>query len=177
MFSDPESNLNRFDVQAGMHVVDLGAGSGFYTLALSRRVGPSGKVYAIDVQKDLLEKLKKEALKNHMMNIEVVWGNIEKIGGTKLKEGFVDRVVASNVLFQIENEHRKNFVVEIKRILKQGGKVLVIDWSDSFSGMGPSQKLIVLPATAEALFTKEGFKVESDVSAGDHHWGIIFIKQ
>lgn len=177
MFTDPESNLNHFDVQAGMHVADLGAGSGFYTLALSRRVGPSGRVYAIDVQKDLLEKLKKEALKNHMVNVEVVWGNIEKIGGTKLKESFVDRVIASNVLFQIEEKNRKEFVTEIRRILKPNGKLLVIDWSDSFSGMGPAPKDVVLPATAESLFTKEGFKVETDVSAGDHHWGLIFIKQ
>ncbi len=175
MFSDPDSNLNQFDIKDGMHVADLGAGSGFYSILVGKRVGPSGRVYAVDVQKDLLERLKKVANKEHVFNIEVIWGDIEKLGGTKLREGSIDRVIASNVLFQVE--HKKDFCIEMKRILKPGGKVLLVDWLDSYAGMGPAASSVFLPAQAEDLFEKEGFKLEKDFSAGDHHYGLIFVRQ
>src|SRR3989344_1115259 len=98
MFSDPASNLAKLGLVDGQKVVDLGAGSGFYSIEAAKKVGSSGRVYAVDVQKDLLERLRSVATTNGVRNIEVVWGNAEKIGGTKLREALSDRVIASNVL-------------------------------------------------------------------------------
>ena len=172
MFSDPASNLAKLGLTDGMKVVDLGAGSGFYSIEAGRKVGASGRVYAIDVQKDLLERLRSHASSQGVNNIEVVWGNAEKIGGTKLREGIADRVIASNILFQIEKHDE--FCLEIKRILKPAGKVLVVDWS----GVTPlSPKAIVPSMKAEMLFQKAGFKLEQSFEAGDHHYGLVFIRQ
>ncbi|MSR71286.1 MAG: class I SAM-dependent methyltransferase [Candidatus Taylorbacteria bacterium] len=168
-FSDPEKNIAQFSLTPGLHVADLGAGTGFYTFAAAKAVGGAGRVYAIEVQKDLLTRLKTNASHERLSNIEVLWGDIESIGGTKLRDGSVDRVVASNVLFQIE--HKDNFCLEIKRILKSGGKVLVIDWS-ALSPLGP--KKLVSEMTTRSLFEKAGFTYESSISAGDHHYGLIF---
>ncbi len=168
MFSDPASNLAKLGLIDGQKVADIGAGSGFYSIEAAKKVGSSGRVYAVDVQKDLLERLRSVAASSGIRNIEVVWGNAEKIGGTKLREGLVDRVVASNVLFQIEKPD--DFSLEIKRILKPGGKVLVIDWS----GVTTLSPKVIFPAVkAQALFEKSGFKLESSFNAGDHHYGLI----
>ena len=86
MFSDPASNLAKLGVIDGMKVVDIGAGSGFYSIEAARKVGSSGRVYAVDVQKDLLERLRSHGAAQGLRNIEIVWGNAEKIGGTKLRE-------------------------------------------------------------------------------------------
>jgi ubiquinone/menaquinone biosynthesis C-methylase UbiE len=171
MFSDPVSNLNKLGLNDGMKVIDLGAGSGYYSFEAAKRVGSSGRVYAVDVQKDLLERLHTVALNQGLRNIEVVWGNIEKIGGTKLREAMADRVVASNVLFQIGKPDE--FVLEIKRILKPGGKVLVVDWSE-VSPLGP--KMLVPSMKAQTLFEKSGFKLELSFDAGEHHYGLIFVR-
>ena len=170
MFSDPASNLNKLGLNDGMKVVDLGAGSGFYSFEAAKRVGGSGRVYAVDVQKDLLERLRSTGASQGLRNIEVIWGNAEKIGGTKLREAIADRVIASNVLFQIEKPD--DFVLEIKRLLKPNvGKVLVVDWS----GITPlSPKAIVSEAAARALFEKAGFKLDQSFGAGDHHYGLVF---
>ncbi|MBI2474518.1 MAG: methyltransferase domain-containing protein, partial [Candidatus Taylorbacteria bacterium] len=61
-FSDPSHNVEQFDLQSGMTVADFGTGSGYYAFAAAKAVGDKGKVYAIDVQKPLLEKLKREAV-------------------------------------------------------------------------------------------------------------------
>ncbi len=170
-FSDPEKNIAQFDLTPGMHVADLGAGTGFYTIEAARKVGGAGKVYAIEVQKDLLSRLKTNALHEHLTNIEVIWGDIETIGGTRLRDGSVDRAIVSNVLFQIE--HKDNFCLEVKRILKPSGKALIIDWS-SLSPLGP--KTLIPEASARSLFEKAGFGFAGSISAGDHHYGLIFSK-
>ncbi len=171
MFSDPAANVAKLGVNDGMRVVDLGAGSGFYSFEAARRVGGSGRVYAVDVQKVLLERLRATGAANGLRNIEVVWGNAEKIGGTKLREGIADRVIASNILFQIEKPDE--FILEIKRLLKPGGKVLVIDWSE-VSALSP--KNLVTSLKAQTLFEKSGFKLDQSFNAGDHHYGLVFIK-
>lgn len=171
MFSDPASNLAKLGLIDGQKVVDLGAGSGFYSIEAAKKVGGSGRIYAVDVQKNLLERLRSVAATNGIRNIEVVWGNAEKIGGTKLREAIADRVIASNVLFQIEKPDE--FCLEIKRILKPGGKVMVVDWS----GVTPLSPKVIVPATkAQMLFEKNGFKLENSFSAGDHHYGLVFVR-
>ncbi|MES2216029.1 MAG: class I SAM-dependent methyltransferase [Patescibacteria group bacterium] len=171
MFSDPSANLAKLGINHGMKVVDLGAGSGFYSIEAARAVGGDGRVYAVDVQKDLLERLRSHAGTQGVGNIEVVWGNAEKIGGTKLREAIADRVIASNVLFQVEKPD--DFCLEIKRILKPGGKVLVVDWNADGS-MTPAN---VFPAAkAQALFEKTGFKLDQEFNAGDHHYGLVFVR-
>ena len=171
MFSDPATNLNKFGLTEGMKVVDIGAGSGFYSIEAAKRVGTTGRVYAVDVQKDLLERLRSVASSQGIHNIEVIWGNAEKIGGSKVRESVADRVIASNVLFQIEKPD--DFALEMKRIVKPGGKVMVIDWTD-VSALSP--QTVVPQSTAQALFEKSGFKLEQTFGAGDHHYGLIFVR-
>lgn len=169
MFSEPAANVAKLGLNDGMKVVDLGAGSGFYTFEAAKRVGQSGRVFAVDVQKDLLERIRATGAASGLRNIEVIWGNCEKIGGTKLKDEIANRVIASNILFQLEKPDE--FVLEIKRILKPGGKVLIVDWSD-VSALSP--KSLIPSQKARTLFEKSGFKLEQSFSAGDHHYGLIF---
>ena len=172
MFSDPVANLTKLGLSYGMKVVDLGAGSGFYSMEAARQVGPSGRVYAVDVLKDLLERLRTLGAKEGLRNIEVVWGNAEKIGGTRLHEAIADRVIVSNILFQVTK--LDDFALEIKRILKPGGKVLVVDWSET-SPMSP--KTLVPSLKAETLFEKNGFSLDQTFNAGDHHYGLILVRK
>jgi ubiquinone/menaquinone biosynthesis C-methylase UbiE len=168
MFSDPVSNLSKIGIANSMKVVDMGAGSGFYVISAAKMVGVSGRVYAVDVQKDLLDRIRSMGQSQGLNNIEVVWGDIEKIGGTKLREALADRVIVSNVLFQVTNPD--DLALEVKRITKPGGKILVVDWSDN-SPLSP--KTIFPKMKAEMLFEKHGFTLESDFDAGDHHYGLI----
>jgi len=171
MFSDPQRNVSQLGVDLGMKVVDLGAGSGFYTIEAAKKVGAQGRVYAVDIQQELLSKIKNSAGLAGLHNIEVVWGNIEKIGGTKLREGLADRVIISNTLFQVAAQDRDTLALETKRLTKPGGKLLVVDWE---SGSPLSPKTVVPRILAEGIFQKAGFTLEKTFDAGDHHYGILF---
>ncbi|MFZ2978884.1 MAG: methyltransferase domain-containing protein, partial [Candidatus Magasanikiibacteriota bacterium] len=134
-----------------------------------------GKVYAIEVQKDFLITIKNKANDTHLTNIEPIWGDIENIGGTKLKDEIIDRVIASNILFQVTNKQK--FIDEAFRILKPEGKILLIDWSDSPDSFSLKQNIIVNKNQAREMFEKKGFVYERDIDAGAHHYGMILKKE
>ena len=76
MFSDPENNIQQFALEPGMSVADLGSGAGFYALAAAKAVqNGNGKVYAIDVQKELLDRTAHEASQRGLSNVQIVWGD------------------------------------------------------------------------------------------------------
>jgi ubiquinone/menaquinone biosynthesis C-methylase UbiE len=172
MFTNPEQNILHLGLTEGNRVADFGAGTGFYSKACSARVGYTGKVYAVEVQKDLVKKLESDIKHWGISNIDCIWGDIERKGGTKISDYSMDAVIISNVLFQAED--RLGLIDEAGRILKKGGKVLLIDWSESFGGMGPTPQSIISENTAKELFEKRGFKFLENIPASIHHYGIIF---
>ncbi|MHB8709986.1 MAG: class I SAM-dependent methyltransferase [Minisyncoccota bacterium] len=171
-FSNPQENVLQLGLHEGMKVGDFGAGSGHYARAAAAVVGTGGKVYAIDVQEEVLKHLKLNTHERHQGIIETVWGDIEKPGGTHLRDATLDAVILANTLFQVEN--RFACLTEIKRVLKSGGKLMVIDWAGGYGGMGPSPDKIVPEHEAEAFFISGGFHKVKSLRAGPHHYGVIF---
>lgn len=172
MFSDPQKNIEQFSLQLGDVVADLGSGSGHYALAAMRAVGEKGRVYAVDIQKDMLVRLKNEAKRQGFDNVEIVWGDVEAPGGSKLADGVADAVVITNLLFQLEN--KEGIAKEAHRIVKKGGRLLLIDWAESFGGIGPHADQVVHKEEAEKIFSQAGFEKVRDIQAGAHHYGMIF---
>jgi len=171
MFADPVKNLKALGLKESDIVADLGAGTGYYSV-LAGRLVPSGKVYAVELQRDFLETIKNKVREARLNNVEIIWGNVEKLGGTKIGDNIVDAVIASDILFQVEDQAQ--FIEEIKRILKPGGMALLIDWSESSIMSG---KAIVPKNQAQLMFEKKGFVRERDIDAGDQHYGIILKKR
>ena len=174
MFSDPENNIKQFALTPGMLVADFGSGSGFYSMAIARAVAPSGKVFSVDIQMDLLRKLKKGALQSHLNNVDVIWGDLEHLGGTKLRESSLDAVVICNLLYQIKNKDA--LCLEAKRVLRINGRVLVVDWAGSFCGVGPNENDIVTKIQAAAIFQDHGFVIDREINAGSEHYGLVLRK-
>ena len=172
MFSNPEQNILKLGLMEGMHVADLGAGTGAYSLSAGRHVGHTGHVYAIEVQKGLVKRLESEIKDFGASNVECIWGDIEKKHGTKIADHSMDAIIVANVLFQAQD--KLGLIDEAKRILKKGGKLLFIDWKESFGGMGPVPLDIVTEDVAIDLFIKRGFKLQEKITTSSHHYGIIF---
>jgi len=166
MFAEPGRMVRMLGLAENAVVADLGAGTGFYAVAAAELL-PRGKVYAVEVQKDYISKIRDKVRTAHLGNVEAIWGNIEKAGGTKIKDGAVDAVLSSNVLFQVED--KGGFLNEIKRILKPGGKVLLVDWTEHAHAISKVK--------AKEMFEARGFVLEREIEAGTHHYGMILRKQ
>ncbi len=172
-FSDPQKNIESIGIGEGSVVVDLGSGSGFYSMIAAQKVGPEGRVYAVDVQKELLDRLKTNAENQHLNNIEIIWGDVERVGGSKVGTGIADVVLVCNILFQLED--KESIVTEALRLCRPNGRVCVIDWTDSHFGLGPDESMIVTEQQAKSLFSKQ-FELDKSFDAGEHHYGLVFRK-
>lgn len=156
-------------------VADLGAGTGFYTIAAAK-IASNGRVYAIEVQKDYVTTIRNKIKEEDLDNVDVFWGDIEKVGGTKLADGIVDGAVVSNVFSQLEDKN--NFISEVQRILKKNGMVLFVDWSPAPSKAGdfilsPNKKGLLSKDKIRDMFEAKGFVFVRDVDTEPHHYGMI----
>lgn len=173
-FAQPEKIVAQLPIRPGSIVADLGAGVGHFAIPISRMVGDKGKVYAVDIQKELIVTLGQQAQKANRHNIDIVWGDLERIGGTRLKDGLCDAVLIINTLFLIQD--KDTFIEEVLRITKSGGDVYCMDWSDSFGGVGPDPRHVVTDEQARALFEQRGCTFQKNFDAGSHHYGMMFKK-
>lgn len=171
-FADPAKNITAFGIEPGMKVADFGAGSGAYTLALAKAVGETGRVYAVEVQKDLLRRIRNEAhAKGVDGRMEFIWGDVEERGGAKVGTGILDFVLISNLLFQLPDKAAA--LKEARRVLKSTGRLAVIEWSDSFAGLGPQRDDVLKKDAALAVAQQSDFELLREFTAGAHHYGLL----
>ena len=173
-FLQPELATRSFDILPGMTIADFGCGSGHWALLLAKLVGPSGKVYAFDVQESALEATRSQAKLAHMYNIEGVRTDLEQPHGSTLKDACVDMVVLSNILFQVES--KETIVKEAARVVKPGGKAIVIEWDETESLTGPPIAQRITRQETERLFLQQSFRFEKECNAGSQHYGFVFKK-
>jgi len=182
-FLDPSGVIAAIGLHEGMKVADFGCGSGFFARAAARAVGAAGEVWAIDVDRAMLARLATlSRMEGLVPPMRVLPGDVEKREGSGLPPSSIDLVIAANVLFSVH--HKEALVKEIARVLKvhgtgsghSAGRAVVVDWSDSFNGMGPPAESVVSREEAKALLEEAGFIYMQDVSAGSHHWGLMMRK-
>ncbi|MEX0917080.1 MAG: methyltransferase domain-containing protein [Candidatus Paceibacterota bacterium] len=173
-FCNPEKVIRQIGIFDGMTVADFGAGPGFYTFLASDLVKDDGVVYALDIQKDLLSRIMAEAKGEGRENIKTLHADLDEEKGSTLPSSSVDVVLATNIFFQVEK--RDLFLKEAYRVLKNKGRLALVDWSESFGGLGPQPQDVISRARAEELSLRAGFIHDRDIEAGDHHYGIVFKK-
>ncbi len=167
--------FQKMGLTEGMHVGDLGCGNiAFYSFGSAKIVGKSGMVYAVDILKNVLSAVENRIRMEGFDNIKTVWSNLEMVGATNIPAGSLDAVFIHNVLFQAENH--QDFLQESARLMKNGGKLMIIDWKKISSPFGPPQKDRPDPEKIKQQATASGLKLIEEFSAGPYHFGMIFIK-
>lgn len=173
-FVIPEVVVSQFHLREGDKVADFGSGSGFFTKVLSTHVGEEGVVHACEIQKRLVERLGELARAEGLTNVHPLWCDLEEANGIKIADGVLDVALLVNTLFLIED--KETAVREMSRTLRSGGKFFVIDWTESFGGLGPMPDHVVAKATVIQLFEENGYVLEREFEAGAHHYGLAFRK-
>ncbi len=173
-FSNPSEILREAGLREGDIVADFGCGSGFYTIVASDRVGDTGMVYAIDIHSDIFDRVRSTLKEHRRTNVTCIISDVERVNGSTLADGKVTMVIIANMLFQAQD--KRAVLGEAFRILKKGGQLLVVDWADSFHGMGPQKEYIVPERTLEELASAVGFHKKRNIFGGAHHYAMVFSK-
>ena len=127
-----EKILENLNICAGQTILDAGCGNGYMAKKFSELVGKTGKIYALDPDKQSIANLKKEV---EMTNIEAFVGDITK--PTRLKTASIDLVYLSTVFHIFSESQIEEFVKEMKRILKQNARLAIVNIKKEDTSFGP----------------------------------------
>lgn len=173
-FVDPAAVVGRLSVEPGSHVADFGCGSGYFSFEFARRAGAEGAVYALDVLPSALEAVASRAKTLGLSNVLTKRVNLENEQGSGLGTASMDWVIMKDVLLQ--NQKKDVMLREAARILKPGGRALIMEWNPDESLVGPEKNLRVKPETLRQLITEAGLSVESELNVGGFHYAFIVKK-
>lgn len=168
-FLNPNQVLKQIELEKNMIAADFGCGSGGWALPLAK-ILEEGKVYAIDILEEPLSALRSKAKLEKIFNIEPIKSNVEKT--SRLISGTCDLVLMTNLLFECED--KKGVFEEAKRVLKKGGKILIVDWLKD----NPLTKEIEKVSFEEIkeIAKDLDLKLEKEFEAGLYHYALIFEK-
>lgn len=167
--------LSKTQISENMRVADLGCGaSGHFVFPAARIVGKRGRIYAVDILKTVLEEIKKRIKQENLSNIETVWSNLEIFKATKIESGSLDVALLINTLYQ--SNKRVEIIRETVRMLKKGGKLLIVEWKNVSSPFGPPAEERVKLDLLKIGGRRLGLELEDEFDAGQYHYGVLFVK-
>ena len=131
----PDQIMDALAIADGSAVADIGAGAGWFTIRMARRVGPNGMVYAQDVQRQMLEAIRRRVAREGLRNVETRLG----VGSLpNLPERSLDAVLVVDVYPEVEVEDRVTFLSNLTAALKPGGRLGIVNYKPGQGGPGPA---------------------------------------
>ena len=167
---DPREVMEVFGITSGIEVLDVGCGPGAFLEAASARVGSTGMVYAVDIQEPFINMAKKLAAEKSLRNIKFVVSSEDRI---PLQDETVDAALLITTLHELDGN---GTLKEVRRILRNGGVLGIVEWEKSKTPMGPPVSERIGQDESEALISGNGFDVEKVFAVGKYHYGISAVK-
>lgn len=155
----PDVIMDALQIADGSVVADIGAGAGWFTIRLARRVGPRGLVYSQDVQRQMLEAIRQRVSREGLENVETRLGSGSD---PNLPTGAVDAVLVVDAYQEVED--RVSFLRNLARALKPGGRIGVVNYTPGNGGPGPDAEDRVERSVVESQARVAGLRVLSQAS-------------
>ena len=172
---DIDTILRKMAIEEKQKVAELGCGNfGFFVWPLAKLVGRRGQVYAVDILKPVIEEIKLQALKENLPQVKTIWSNLEIFKATSIETCSLDAALLVNVLHQ--SDKKLEILREAIRMLKRGGKLLIVEWTNTDSPFGPALEKRVKLDALKAAAPKIGLEIKEEFIAGPYHYGLILIK-
>ena len=171
-FFDPDLALRLLGLNNSIaNVADFGCGYGTFTIVAARII--TGKIYAFDIEPEMIEAVKRKAKELSLNNVEAILRDFLS-EGSGLKDGSVDYVFLFNILHL---ERPELLLTESYRILKIGGRVGIIHWNfDPSTPRGPPMEIRPKPEQSKNWAESVGFIFERKFDLKPYHYGLVLRK-
>jgi arsenite methyltransferase len=164
-----DETVAKLGLKPGMIVADIGAGSGIFEGALANAVGSGGTVYAVDVDKGLLDAINKKAADAHVTNVKTVLG---KFTDPALPASDVDVAFINDVLHHIED--RATYLKNLARYIKPSGRIALIEFHPEMGGHRNQPDLQVSKDKAATLMADAGFKPVEEITLFTDKYFVVY---
>ena len=146
----PDQIMDALGIADGSKVADIGPGAGWFTIQLARRVGPNGVIYAEDIQRQMLEAIRRRVSREGLQNVQTVMGTAAE---PNLPKGALDAILMVDVYGELEQP--VTFLRNLALALKPNGRIGIVNYKPGQGGPGPSSN------------ANEGIRVDSAVVETD----------
>ena len=160
--------IAQLKIAPGSVVVDLGAGTGAFTLPFAAAVGPKGRVYAVEIDRGLVDHVARKASDAGMSQVQSILGKPEDPG----LPGPVDLAFMNDVLHHVSD--RAAYLKQIATYLKPGARFAVIDPEPESSPHKGDPALIVSKAQAGQWLQAAGLVLRNDVKLFTDRWFVVY---
>ena len=151
----PSKAIEALDLKPGMVVADIGAGSGYYTSRISKRVGPTGRVYATDIQPGMIALLNRRITSEGLTNVTTILGAMDD---PKLPPGSVDLAIMVDVYHELQQP--QVFLQRLKDAFKPGGRLVLLEFRKEDATVPILEVHKMSVAEVKAELEAEGFALE-----------------
>jgi SAM-dependent methyltransferase len=176
-WSKPDWIMDDLLIADGSVVADLGAGGGWFTIKLARRVGPNGLVFAEDIQPLMIEVIGRRVQREGLSNVVTVLGTASD---PKLPPGFLDAVLIADAYHEMDDPGRPEVILtllsNVARSLKPQGRVGVVDFLPGGGGPGPAPEERVDPEAVIRAASAAGLKLQTRETVPPFLFLLIFGK-
>jgi len=157
VWQKPDQIMDALGIADGAKVADIGAGAGWFTMRLARRVGPNGVVYSTDVQREMLDVIRRRVAREGLQNVRLLQGGDSSLGLPSAGE--LDAVLAVDVYPEVKD--RVTFLRNLAAALKADGRIGIVNYKLGGGGPGPapSEGVRVAQATVEADARAAGLRI------------------
>ncbi len=165
---DPERFWDRVGLSPGATVLEVGAGTGYFAIPAARRVGPTGRVYAVDISAELIELLEERKVSQRLPTLVPVRSTHDRI---PLPDAVASLVLLANVLHDVPDPT----LTEARRLLAPEGRFVNLDWKKEGTPQGPPLEIRLTPREAEARLSAVGLSLKDSWEPGPHHYAQLFL--
>ncbi len=168
----PDEVIAQIPLKKGEVVADIGAGTGYFALHIARVVGESGRVFAVDFQREMLGKItEKLAAPRSPSNVELLEG---EAASTALPAQSCDVVFMANIWHELD--HHAAVLAEAARILRPGGKLAILDWRAALPAPpGPPTEHRISSDQAQTTMKNHGWLVKKATAVGIYSYLILAV--
>ncbi|VVB86952.1 Putative arsenite methyltransferase [uncultured archaeon] len=165
-FLNPGNIIEKLKLTGEMVIADLGCGTGFFSIPVSKRVK---KVFALDIQQEMLDILGNKIEKEKITNIETILSEESSI---PLSDKSVDIILMVNVFHELED--KVSLLKEVKRVLNRKGRLVIIDWKKMEMDFGPPFEERLSEKDVIEICHGNGFTFLERSNAGPYNYLLIF---
>jgi ubiquinone/menaquinone biosynthesis C-methylase UbiE len=165
----PDKAIAALAISPGATVADVGAGSGYMTARLAVAVGPTGRVYATDVQPEMIEKLKARVNAANLQNVTPVLSTADD---PRLPEGAIDLILMVDVYHELAAPQR--VLQQLKRALKPAGRLVLLEYRKEDPSIPIREEHKMTVADAKAEVEAEGYRLASVIETLPRQHILIF---
>lgn len=173
LWQRPDLIMDAMAIADGSVVADIGAGSGWFTIRLARRVGPQGLVYAEDVQQEMINAISRRVSREGFNNVKAVLGSVND---PKLPAQSLDAALMVDSFHEVEPADRATMLANLARALKPQGRIGIVDFRLDGTGPGPAPEERVSPDVVLNAAKAAGLKLIRQEPFLEYQYFLIFGK-